>query len=85
MSIHNRFILSKAFYFEITYNYILFEHLATRLSFKQPAYSAYESQKEIELQLYISKPRSTNVTVQVTDFAITATSKLRKYLAMCSI
>ena len=50
-------------------------YVATRLSFKQPSYSVYESKKEIELQLVLSKPRSTNVTVQVTDFDITATSK----------
>ena len=56
--------------------FVFDNYVATRLSFKQPAYSVYESKKEIELQLILSKSRSSNVTVQVIDFDITATSKL---------
>ena len=63
-----------------TYEYDIYfdfdNYVATRLSFKQPAYSVHESKKEVELQLVLSKSRSTNLTVQVIDFDITATSKL---------
>ena len=48
--------------------------LATTISFDQPKYNVDESNKEIQPVLVLSKPQSRDVTVQVIDFDILATS-----------
>ena len=50
--------------------------LAIRLNFKKPAYSVYENANEIGLQMVLSKPRSSELTVQIKDIDITTTGKL---------
>ena len=49
--------------------------LATTISFDQPTYNVEESHKEIQTMLVLSKPQHADITVQVIDFGIIATSK----------
>lgn len=55
--------------------YFAFWFVATTISFDQPTYNVDESHKEIQIMLVLSKPQHTDITVQVIDFGIIATSK----------
>ena len=57
-------------------NFDFYTYIATKLSFEQPSYSVDESGIEIQLLLVLSKPRSTNITIQVIEYELTAMSKL---------
>ena len=50
--------------------------IATIVSFHKSRYSIDESNKQVEVVLVLSKPKLTDITVQVTDLNVTATSKL---------
>lgn len=52
--------------------------IAATISFDQPRYSVDENSKLMQPVLVLSKPQSTDVTVEVIDSDITATSEFQK-------
>ena len=61
-----------------SYNYIIMYLIAATIRFDQPRYSVDENSKLMQPVLVLSKPQSTDITVEVIDSDITATSEFHK-------
>ena len=55
------------------------------MSFAQSTYSVNETDELVEIEIILSDPSSTNITVQVASSDINATGKQSSYLSNCII